>query len=115
MDTISYYKGSNSDLREVFNAQYSNNYYAPVNPLRVRLREIAMHKDYTFGDAIRANEYDTIVGHPTIDELAHFDNPENYVGDHPLSVHPTPTAPSTTATTPSTSKTRQYIEKIRRL
>jgi len=80
MDTISYYKGSNSDLREVFNAQYSNNYYAPVNP-SVRLREIANAQDYTFVDAIRANEYDTIVGHPTIDELAHFDNPENYVGD----------------------------------
>lgn len=39
MDTVSYY-GLTTDIRNVFNAQYANNYYANVNPSK-RLREIS--------------------------------------------------------------------------
>lgn len=80
MDTITYYGGTVSELRSDFDAQASNNYYAPLNPA-TRFREIANAQQYCYLNITSSTESDTIVGRPTVTELTGVDNPENYVGD----------------------------------
>ena len=79
MDTIAYYGGTYSNLRAIFCAQLSNNYYASVNP-SARLLEISNEQQYCIVDETGTNP-DTVVGRPTLEDLTSVDNPQNYVGD----------------------------------
>lgn len=82
MDTINYYGSTYSDLSKLFNSDYSNNYYASINPSD-RLNEISASQTYTMKllQAGSTSTYDTIVGHPTIEELGGLEPAKHYVGD----------------------------------
>lgn len=70
MDSISYYGGTYSDLLSIFNSTPGNNYYAAVSPSE-RLLEISNAQQYTL-QVFNENSglpIDTLVGHPTIDEI----------------------------------------------
>lgn len=70
MDTISYYGGTYSNLNAIFNSTPANNYYAAVSPSE-RLLEISNEQQYTlevFNESTGL-PIDTLVGHPTIDEI----------------------------------------------
>lgn len=68
MDSISYYGGTYSELRSVFNSTPGNNYYAAVTPSD-RLLSISNSQPYCYWDAEQTSNQDTIVGHPTVDEI----------------------------------------------
>ena len=57
-DTVQYY-GNTSDLRMIFNSQYSNNYYPWVSPSQ-RIRDISADQDYCFYAYTSATIIDTI-------------------------------------------------------
>lgn len=80
LDTIAYYGGNYSDLRSVFCAQYSNNYFAAVNPSQ-HLRQISSSQAYCNTVHNSTTDIDTIVGHPQLEELASLESPQLYVGD----------------------------------
>lgn len=108
MDTIAYYGGTYSELRAVFCAQLSNNYYAAVNPA-TRLLEISNAQQYCIVDETGTTP-DTIVGRPTEEDLTSVDNPQNYVGDLRYSTMYTTTSQSDMYHS-EYSKTRQIILK----
>ena len=108
MDTISYYGGTYSDLRAIFCAQLSNNYYAAVNP-SARLLEISNDQVYCIEDASGTTP-DTIVGRPSLEDLTSVDNPQNYYGDLRYSTMYTTTSQSDMYHS-EYSKTRQIILK----
>ena len=57
-DTVAYY-GNTSDLRMIFNSQYSNNYYPWVSPSQ-RVRDITTDQDYCYYSYTSASLIDTI-------------------------------------------------------
>ena len=79
MDTISYY-GNTTDIRPVFNSQYSNNYYAYVNPSAsyLELSQKQLHNLYVYNSA---TDVDTFYVSQDKSMFGDFDNPERYVGD----------------------------------
>lgn len=68
MDSIAYYGGIYSELRSVFNSTPGNNYYAAVSPSD-RLLSISNAQQYCYWNADESTNQDTIVGHPTLDEI----------------------------------------------
>lgn len=70
MDSISYYGGTYSNLLSVFNSTPGNNYYAAVSPSE-HLLEISNAQPYTLQvfNETSGLPIDTLVGHPTIDEI----------------------------------------------
>ena len=79
MDTIKYY-GNYTDIRSVFNAQYSNNYYANVNP-SARYMEMSQAQSNCVYVYNSATDVDTVYAPTTKDGFSDFENPERYVGD----------------------------------
>ncbi len=109
LDTIAYYGGHYSDLRNVFCAQYSNNYYAAANPSR-RMKEISNAQPYCIVVHNSATDVDTLVGHPLIGELVGHNNPENLYGDLRYSTNLSSISQSDMYHS-EFSKERQYITK----
>ncbi len=58
-DTVTYY-GNTSDLRKVFNSQYSNNYYPWVEPSQ-RLKDLSAGQDYCKYIYTNASTIDTLM------------------------------------------------------
>lgn len=108
MDTIAYYGGTYSELRAIFCAQLSNNYYAALNPA-TRLLEISNAQQYCIVDETGTTP-DTVVGRPTEEDLTSVDNPQNYVGDLRYSTIYSTTSQSDMYHS-EYSKTRQIILK----
>ncbi len=79
MDTISYY-GIYSDLRGVFNSQYSNNYYANVNPSK-RLREISQEQLCYRFIYNSASDFHTELMSRDVNEYADLEGKEENMGD----------------------------------
>ena len=79
MDTIGYY-GNYTDIRTVFNSQYSNNYYANVNPSS-RMLEISQAQSNCVYVYNSATDVDTVYAPTTKEAFSDWDNPERYVGD----------------------------------
>ena len=79
MDTISYY-GNTTDLRAVFNSQYSNNYYAYVNPSAsyLELSQRQLNTIYVYNSA---TEIDTFYVSQSPATFSTWTNPERYIGD----------------------------------
>ncbi len=79
MDTIAYY-GNYTDIRPVFNAQFSNNYYAYVNPSAsyLELSQKQLNNIYVYNSA---TDVDTFYVSQDKSMFGDFDNPERYVGD----------------------------------
>ena len=79
MDTISYY-GTTTDIRSVFNSQYSNNYYAYVNPSAayLELSQRQLNNIYVYNNA---TDVDTFYVSQDKSMFGDFENPERYVGD----------------------------------
>lgn len=75
MDSISYYGGTYSELMSVFNSTPGNNYYASATP-SARLLEISNAQQYT-ARITSGQKSDTIVGRPTLDEIAANDRANN--------------------------------------
>lgn len=111
MDTINYYNSTYSDLSKLFNSDYSNNYYAPINPSD-RLVEISNSQTYTMRllQDGSTSSYDTIVGHPTIDELGGYEPAKHYVGDLRFASNYSTSSKSDMYHS-EYSKIRQYIRK----
>ena len=108
MDTVAYY-GTYSDLRSVFCAQYSNNYYAAVNP-SARLGEISRAQDFCLFIYNSATDVDTAYAPKDASQFATFTKPELMVGDLRLySVYDTEDYTDLYHSEYSTS--RQYIRK----
>jgi hypothetical protein len=79
MDTISYY-GIYSDLRGVFNSQYSNNYYANVNPSK-RLREISQEQlcfEFVYNSA---SDFHTELKSRDVSDYEDLEGKEENMGD----------------------------------
>lgn len=77
LDTVAYY-GNTSDLRMIFNSQYSNNYYPWAIPSQ-RVRDISRAQDYCYYEYLSDQFRDTIVlGKDLNDYPAVF---QKYVGD----------------------------------
>ena len=74
MDTIKYY-GNYTDIRSVFNAQYSNNYYANVNP-SARYMEMSQAQSNCVYVYNSATDVDTGYAPTTKDGFSDFENPE---------------------------------------
>jgi len=112
MDSIGYYGGNYSELRAIFCAQLSNNYYAPVTP-SARLKEISQAQQYCFVvDNGSVAQRDTLVGHPEETEIngAMLEPASNYVGDLRYSAF-YQTESRSDQYHPEYSKTRQTILK----
>ena len=79
MDTIAYY-GNTSDIRTVFNSQYSNNYYAYVNPSSryLEISQKQLNNVYVYNSA---TDVDTFYVAQDKSQFSDWDNPERYVGD----------------------------------
>lgn len=79
MDTIAYY-GNTTDIRSVFNSQYSNNYYAYVNPSAsyLELSQKQLNNIYVYNSA---TDVDTFYVSQDKSMFGDYDNPERYVGD----------------------------------
>ena len=79
MDTVSYY-GLTTDIRSVFNSQYSNNYYANVNPSK-RMRERSQEQlcyEYVYNSA---TDFYTELKSRDINDYADIDGKEENMGD----------------------------------
>lgn len=68
MDSIAYYGGTYTELSSIFNSTPGNNYYPAVSP-SARLLEISNAQPYCYWDADENTNQDTLVGHPTLDEI----------------------------------------------
>ena len=79
IDSVAYY-GNTSDLRAIFNSQYSNNYYPAVSPSQ-RIRDISKAQRYCYYDYHSASWHDTLYASTNPND---FDDPI-YVGDLRLS------------------------------
>lgn len=79
MDTIAYY-GNYTDLRTAFNSQYTNNYYAYVNP-SARYLEISQSQINNVYVYNNASSIDTFYVAQDKSVFSEFENPERYVGD----------------------------------
>lgn len=79
MDTIAYY-GNTTDIRSVFNSQFSNNYYAYVNPSAsyLELSQKQLNNIYVYNSA---TDVDTFYVSQDKAMFGDYDNPERYVGD----------------------------------
>lgn len=77
MDSIAYYGGTYSELVSVFNSTPGNNYYAAVTP-SARLLEISNAQKYT-KRITSGSLVDTVVGRPSLDEIATNDHADNGV------------------------------------
>lgn len=79
MDTIAYY-GNTTDIRSVFNSQYSNNYYAYVNPSDgyQQLSQKQLNTIYVYNSV---TDIDTFYVSQDPSTLSSWTNPERYIGD----------------------------------
>jgi hypothetical protein len=79
MDTIAYY-GTTTDIRSVFNSQFSNNYYAYVNPSAayLELSQKQLNNIYVYNSA---TDVDTFYVSQDKSMFGDWDNPERVVGD----------------------------------
>lgn len=77
MDSSSY-DGNYSDLGELFNSKYRNNYYAAVTPSQALL-ELSQSQDYCYENQQTTTKFDTIFAPK--DKSMLFVNDEAYVGD----------------------------------
>jgi len=76
MDSIAYYSGTYSELLSVFNSTPGNNYYASASP-SARLLEISNAQKFTKRISSGSNKIDTVVGRPTLEEIASNDRSDN--------------------------------------
>ena len=79
MDTIAYY-GTTSSVRSLFNAQYSNNYYAPIIP-STRISEISQAQDNCVFVYNSATDYEVVFAPKDESAYGDFDYPYLYIGD----------------------------------
>ncbi len=75
IDSVAYF-GNTSDLRAVFNSQYSNNYYPAVTPSQ-RIRDISKSQRYCYYDYHSSTWHDTLYASTSAND---FDD-ANLVGD----------------------------------
>ena len=108
MDTIAYY-GTTSSVRSLFNAQYSNNYYAPIIP-STHISEISQAQDNCVFVYNSATDFEVVIAPKDEAAYGDFDYPYLYIGDLRLqSVFNTESY--TDLYHGEYSKTRQYNKK----
>lgn len=78
-DTTTYY-GTTNNLRQIFNSQYSNNYY-PWVVASQRLKDISAAQDYCYYDFVSVTEKDTVYFPHDPNEYGRTVNADRYVGD----------------------------------
>ncbi len=79
MDTIAYY-GTTSSVRSLFNAQYSNNYYAPIIP-STHISEISQAQDNCVFVYNSATDFEVVIAPKDEAAYGDFDYPYLYIGD----------------------------------